>query len=71
MGMRWERETLIFATNQRNYPISLIVDVIARYSVMVKDWETINYFLLFQEIRESPKKIQKLVKDLRYVGSLS
>jgi len=27
-------------------------------------------FLLFQEIRESPKKIQKPVTDLRSMGSL-
>jgi hypothetical protein len=30
----------------------------------------IDCFLLFQEIRESPKKIQNPVTDLRSVGSL-
>jgi hypothetical protein len=49
----------------------LVVDVIAWYSASVEDWEVIDCFLLFQEIRESPKKIQKPVIDLRSIGSLS
>jgi len=55
--VRWERETRISASNQCNQTISLVVDVIARYSASVEDWETIDCFLLFQEIRESLKKI--------------
>jgi hypothetical protein len=43
--------------NQLNQTISFVVDVMIRYSALVEDWETIDYFLLFQEIRESPKKI--------------
>ena len=62
--------TPILASNQLNQTISLVVDVMARYSASVDDWETIDCFLLFQEIRESPKKIQNPVTDLRYVGSL-
>ena len=62
--------TPILASNQLNQTISLVVDVMARYSASVDDWETIDCFLLFQEIRESPKKIQNPVTDLRSVGSL-
>ena len=68
IGVGWESETPISASNQRNQIISLVVDIIARYSALVDDWETIDCF--FQEMRESPKKIQKPVTDLRYVGSL-
>ena len=71
IGIGWERETPISVSNQRNQTIYLVIDAIARYSVSVEDWETIDCFLLFQEIRELPKKIQKLVMDLQYVGSLS
>ena len=71
IGVGWEGETPISASNQRNQIISLVVDVIAWYSTSVEDWETIDCFLLFQEMRESPKKIQKPVTDLRSVGSLS
>jgi len=42
----------------------------AWYSTLVDDWETIDYFLLFQEIRESPKKLQNSITDLWFVGSL-
>jgi hypothetical protein len=70
IGIGWERETPISVSNQRNQTIYLVIDAIARYSVSVEDWETIDCFLLFQEIRESPKKIHKLVMDLQYVGSL-
>ena len=66
----WESETLISASNQCSQIISLVVDVISRYFASVEDWKTIDYFLLFQEIRKSPKKIQKPVMDLQYVGSL-
>jgi len=66
----WENETLISASNQRNQTISLVVDVMARYYALMDDWETIDCFLLFQEIRESPKRIQNPVTDLRYLGSL-
>jgi hypothetical protein len=71
IGVGWKSETPISTSNQRNQIISLVVDVIARYFASVEDWETIDYFLLFQEIRESPKKIQKPVTDLWSVGSLS
>jgi hypothetical protein len=54
IGVGWESETLISASNQRNQTISLVVDVIAWYSASVEDWETIDCFLLFREIRESP-----------------
>jgi len=64
-------KTHISASNQHNQTISLVVDIIAWYFASVEDWETIDYFLLFQEIRESPKKIQKPVTYLRSVGSLS
>ena len=53
----WENETPTSANNQRNQTISLLVDVMTWYSASVDDWETINFFLFFQEIRESPKKI--------------
>jgi len=70
IGVGWEKEIPISASNQRNQTISLVVDTMARYSASVDDWETIDCFLLFQEIRESPKKIQNPVTDLRSVGSL-
>jgi len=56
IGVGWEMETLISVSNQRNQTISLVVDVIAWYSAPVEDLETINCLLLFQEIKESPKK---------------
>jgi len=65
----WERKTSISASNQCNQTISLVVDVITWFSASVKDWEIMDCFLLFQEIRESPKKIQKPIIDLQYVGS--
>ena len=70
IGVGWEKEIPISASNQRNQTISLVVDAMTRYSASVDDWETIDCFLLFQEIRESPKKIQNPVTDLRSVGSL-
>jgi len=70
IGVGWEKDILISTSNQRNQTISLVVDVMARYSASVDDSETIDCFLLFQEIRESPKKIQNPVTDLRSVGSL-
>jgi len=70
IGVGWEKEIPISASNQRNQTISLVVDTMARYSASVDDWETIDCFLLFQEIKESPKKIQNPVTDLRSVGSL-
>jgi hypothetical protein len=51
----WERETLISASNQHNQTIYLVVDAITQYSASVEDWEIIDRFLLFQEIRESPR----------------
>jgi len=71
IGFKWEKKTLIFESNQRNQTIFLVKDAITWYSALVEDWETIDYFLFFQEIKESPKKMQKLVTDLRSVGSLS
>jgi len=70
IGVGWEMKTPISVSNQRNQTIPLVVDVMARYSASVDDWETIDCFLLFQEIRESPKKIQNSVTDLRSMGSL-
>jgi len=63
--VRWESETLIFASNQRNQTISLVIDVITWYSVSVEDWKIIDCFLLFQEIRESLKKNTKTSNKLR------
>ena len=39
----------------------MVVDAIAWYSVSMEDFETTFFFLLFQEIKESPKKTQNLV----------
>jgi hypothetical protein len=47
IGMGWEKEALIFASNQCNKIIFLIVDVITRYFISVEDWEIIDYFLFF------------------------
>jgi len=52
IGVGWEIETLIFASNQHNQTISLVVDVIAWYFASVEGWEIIDCFLLFQKIRE-------------------
>jgi hypothetical protein len=71
IGVGWEWKTLKYASNQQNQTISLVVDFIARYSVLVENWETIGCLLLLHEIRKSPKKIQKSVTNLWYVGSLS
>ena len=68
--VRWERETLISASNQHNQTISLVVYVRARYFVLVDDWKTINCFILFQKIRESLKRIQNPVTNLWSMGSL-
>jgi len=70
IGVWWEKETLISASNQHNQTISLVVDAMTRYSISVDDWEIIDCFFLFQEIRESPKKIQNPVTDLQSMGSL-
>jgi len=64
IGVRWESKTPIFASNQRNQPISLVIDVITWYFVSVKDWKIIDYFLLFQEIRESLIKNTKTSNKL-------
>jgi len=71
IGVWWEMETFIPASNQHNQTISLVIDVKARYSTSVEDWETIDCFLLFEEIRKSFTKIQKLVTDLWSVRLLS
>lgn len=39
-----------------------------RYSTSVKDLETMACFMVFQEIKELPKKIQKPIPDLRVYG---
>jgi hypothetical protein len=49
--VRWENKTLIYASNQHNQTIYLVIDVITQYSTLVENWKTINYLLLFQEIR--------------------
>jgi hypothetical protein len=64
IGVGWKSEIPISASNQHNQTISW-VNVIAWYSASVEDWEIIDYFLLFQEIRESPKKIHESITDLR------
>jgi hypothetical protein len=51
IGVRWENETLISASNQHNQIIYLVIDVITQYSISVENWKTINYLLIFQEIR--------------------
>jgi hypothetical protein len=65
IGVGWERETLIYIGNQHNQTMFFIVNVIAWYHTSVEDWESINYFLPSQKIKESPKNIQKLVIDLQ------
>jgi len=47
IGVGLDSETSISVSNQRNQIISLVVDVIAQYSDLVEDWETIDCFLLF------------------------
>lgn len=69
--MGCERKTPISASKHRGQTISVVVEAIARYSASVEDRETTFCFLFFQEIRESPIKIQKLVVDFRSVGSLA
>ena len=56
IGVRWENKTLISASNQHNQTIYLVIDVITQYSTSDENWKTINYLLLFQEIRELPTK---------------
>ena len=56
----------ILVSNQCNQTMSLVVDVIAWYTTFVEVWETIIYFLIFQEIRESMYiYIQNSMVDLR------
>ena len=44
--------------------ISYVVTAMALYFASAEDLETIDCFLDFHEIRESPKKMQKLVANL-------
>lgn len=71
MGVGSETMTPISKSNQRNQTISVVVDGIAQYLASVDERETISCFLLFQEKKESPRKIQNSVVDLRSVGSLA
>ena len=62
-----EVETSRSASNHLNQTISDVV-AIERYVVPIMNRVTIIYFLLFQEIKESPKKTQKFV-DLQFMAS--
>ena len=62
-----ERERHIFASNHYKQTILVVIDAIARYLASMENFETTLGFLLFQEIIESPKKIQNLVVDLRSI----
>ena len=44
--------------------------VIDRYLDLVEDWDTACCFLHFQDIKESPKNMQKLEIDLFVYGQL-
>lgn len=46
---------------------SQTVDAMLLYSDSAKDLLTIVYFFVFQEIKEGPRKTQKLVKDFLVV----
>lgn len=51
-----------------------LLTVFVIYSIscfLLKDLGTTSCFLLFQKIREPPRKIQKLVVDQRFVRSLA
>ena len=50
--------------NASSQVISQTITAIALYFASAKDLDTIDYFLDFQEIRESPKNMQYLVVDL-------
>lgn len=41
-----------------NQTSSQLMIVIAQYSAFVEDLETVEWFFYFQEIKESPRKIQ-------------
>ena len=51
--------------------ISLIVAAIALYSAFAEDLKIVVCFLAFQEIEESPKKMQKPVIDFLESGQVA
>lgn len=61
-----EIKTLISKSNQRNQTIYILVDVIVWSSASVKEWDTTPFVLLFQEIWESPGKIEKHVVETTF-----
>lgn len=69
LGVGSERVTLISKSNQRNQTILVAVDAIAQYSYFIEKRVTIFHFLIFQEIIESPRKIQKYVVELKSLES--
>lgn len=50
-------------SNEKSHINSQQVEAIVLYSSLAEDLETVSYFLDFQEIRESPMKIQKQSKS--------
>jgi hypothetical protein len=50
--------------------ISQQATAMARYSASADDREMVCCFLDFQEMRESPRKVQKPVTDFEYQGIL-
>lgn len=56
-------------SSRHSQTISAEVSVIARYLASVLERETTACFLLRQEIREDPKKMQHPVVERRSVGS--
>lgn len=64
IGVGAKRETPIESSNLLNQTISIIVGDMALYSTLVEDLDITVCFFLFQEIRDSPKKMQNLVVDL-------
>ena len=52
-------------SNERSQVISQVVIAMALYSASPEDLETIDCFLECQEMRESPRKTQNPVTDLR------
>ena len=61
-GLEWETsKSLSIARNQNT---SQTVATIALYSASADDLDTMDYFLDFHEINESPKKMQEHVVEL-------
>lgn len=43
----------------------------ARYSDLAKEYETVTYFFVFQEIGEEPRKMQEPIGERRVIGQLA